>query len=136
MRARLLPLILLLASGKLPATDFPIEVIEFIDNARVVAFLDATDIDTSSHWQPFAGPPPLSMTDALTAIHGHIADDPELADATLSGIELKRIPHHENYWHYLVRLQARPGIKPHARYFIVLMSGKVLPGLREPEPVK
>jgi len=136
MRARILPLLLIVISGKIQAFEFPIEVIEFIDNAKVVAFLDETDIDKRSYWEPFTGVPPLSMTDALGAIHDHLAADPELGKATLSGIELKQIPHHERYWHYLVKLQTRMDDKPHSRYFIVLMNGKVIPGLMEPETVK
>jgi hypothetical protein len=136
MLARILPLLLIVFSAKIQAIEFPLEVIEFIDNARVVAFIEEADIDNSSYWEPFEGAPPLSMTDALNAIHEHLAADPDLGNATLAGIELKQIPHHENCWHYLVKIQTRSNAKPRSRYFIVLMSGKVISGLREPETVK
>ena len=135
MRSRLLPLLLML-SGNIQAFEFPIEIIEFIDNARVVASINESDIDKTSYWHPFEGAPPLTMTDALDAIHEYLAADPDLSNATLSGIELKQIPHHEKYWHYLVRMQSRATDKPGFRYFIVLMNGKVIPGLREPQTVK
>lgn len=137
MRMRILPVLVLLGcSTKLPAVQFPVEVIEFMDNARVVASIEAVDIDASAQWQPFSGAPPLSLTAALDAVHKHLAADPTLADATLSGIELKQIPHHENHWHYLVKLQAHNADNPRPHYFIVLMNGKVIAGLREPQAVK
>lgn len=136
MLTRMLPLLFALFSGSLQAYEFPIEIIEFIDNTRVVAFVNEVDIDKALYWVPFEGSPPLAIADALKAIRGHIASDPKLADATLTGIELKQIPRHEKYWHYLVKLRSQADDRVRSSYFIVLMDGKVIPGIREPETLK
>lgn len=136
MQARLFYLLLIAFSTRTLAMDFPVEVVEFMDSARVVAALNAADIDDAARWQPFETAPPLSLADALTAVHAYLASDPELADSTLAGIELKEIPHHVNHWHYLVRMKTRTPGAAGSRYFIVLMNGKVIPGLREPQAVK
>jgi hypothetical protein len=136
MRSRILPLLLITFCTNTQALDFPVEVVEFMDSARVVAALDAADIHDSARWQPFETAPPLSLVDALHAVHEHLAGDPDLADSTLAGIELKQIPHHKGHWHYLVRMQTHTPAGAASRYFIVLMNGKVIPGLREPQAVK
>ncbi len=132
----MLPLVLLFVSGTSSAIEFPIEIIEYIDNTKVVAFVNEDDIDKSLRWSPFETPPPLSMTDALKLVQKQMAMDPELANAHLTGIELKPIPHHDGQWHYLVKLKNQVGDKPHARYFVLLMNSKVIAGMREPETVK
>jgi len=136
MPSRMLPLLLLLFSASTQAYEFPVEIIEFIDNAKIVASIDEGDIDESLYWQPFESPPPLSIAGALDAIRTHIASDPQAGRTELTGIELKQIPHHSRHWHYLVKMRTEVEGKPQPRYFIVLMTGKVIPGLREPETVK
>jgi hypothetical protein len=136
MQSRMLLLLLLLFSANSQAYEFPVEIIEFIDNAKIVASVSEGDIDEKLYWQPFEGPPPLSIAGALDAIQKHIASDPQAGTAELTGIELKRIPHHSRHWHYLVKMSSQVDGKPQPRYFIVLMTGKVIPGLREPETVK
>ncbi len=136
MLSRTLPLLLILLSGNLSAYEFPVEIIEFFDNTKVVAFVNEGDIDKSRYWVPFEGPPPLAVVDALKAIREHIASDPEMTNASLTGIELKQIPHHEKYWHYLVKMRSHADDRLHSSYFIVFMDGKVIPGIREPETLK
>ena len=118
------------------ANNFPIEIIEYIDQTRVVAFVNKEDIDRELQWVPFEGPPPLTLADSLKAVQEYIATNPELTDAVLTEIELKRIPQHERHWHYLARLKTDTGDKPRSWFLIVLMSGKVISGLREPEGIK
>lgn len=137
MLSRILPpLLLVLFSANALAQEFPVEVFEYIDNTRVVAFVNEADIDKTLHWTPFEGPLPLTLTDALKAIQDYVATCPELTDAVLSGVELKPVPHHEGYWHYLVRMKTFTNGRPLSHYFIVLMDGKIVAGLREPEMVK
>ncbi len=136
MPSRMLLLSLFIFSANIQAYGFPVEIIEFIDNARIVASIDEGDIDDALYWQPFEGAPPLSIAGALEAIQKHIASDPEAGNASLTGIELKQIPHHKKHWHYLVKMRIEVDGKPKPRYFIVLMNGKVITGLREPQMVK
>lgn len=136
MLSRILPLLLILFSGLARAYDFPIEVIEFIDDAKVVAFVDETDIDEALDWTPFEGSPPLTIAGALAAIREHIATDKNLADATFAEIELKQLPNHPKHWHYLVKMRSQESDAPHSIFFIVLMNGKVITGIREPQSLK
>lgn len=136
MRLKMLVLSLVLSSATVHAFEFPIEIIEYIDQTKVAAFINEEDIDGMPPWVPFEGPPPLAIADALAAVREYIAPDPELAGAQLTEIELRRIPHHEIHWHYVVRMKARTGDKAHSWFFIVLMNGKIIPGLREPEGIK
>ena len=136
MFSRMLPLLLVLFSANVLAREFPIEIFEYIDNTRVVAFVNEADIDKTLHWTPFEGPLPLTLTDALKAIEAYIKTNPELTNAVLSGVELKPVPHHEGSWNYLVRMKTFADGKPVSHYFIVLMDGKIVSGLKEPEMVK
>ncbi|MGD2075153.1 MAG: hypothetical protein PVI91_15090 [Gammaproteobacteria bacterium] len=134
LRSLVLPFVLSTATAH--AYDFPIEVIEYIDQTRVVAFIKEEDIDKTLQWAPFQGPPPLTLADALEAVQEYMVANPELRDAVPTEIELKRIPQHEKHWHYLVRMQSGGGGKPRAWFLIVLMDGNIIAGLREPEGIK
>ena len=136
MLVRILPLLLILFSAKLQAMEFPLEVIEYIDNSRVVAFINESDIDKTLPWTPFTGAPPLSLNDALGLTQKYATTGLKLKNATLSEIELRQIPHHKNYWHYLVKMQASVDEKMRNYYFIVLMNGKIISGIREPQSIK
>ena len=127
---------MLFISGNIQAYEFPIEIIEYIDNTRVVAFINENDIDKALAWHPVEGSPPLTVAEALKAVHEQIVSDPELENATLTGIELKQIPRHENHWHYLVKIKIQVDEVFKSHYFIVLMNGKIIPGLKEPETYK
>ena len=136
MLFRLLPLLFLLLSGKVLARESPIEVFEYIDDVKIVAFIKESDIDKELHWIPFESSPPLSISKALAAINKYMATVPELANATLIEVELKEIPQHKGYWHYLVKLNAKANNKLQPYYFVILMNGKIFPAIREPESFK
>ena len=136
MLLRLLPIMLILFTSKIQAMEFPIEVIEYIDNSRVVAFINESDIDKTLSWTPFTSAPPLSLNSALGLIQKYATSDLKLNNATLSEIELRQIPKHKNYWHYLVKMQASVDEKMRNYYFIVLMNGKIISGIREPQSIK
>ncbi len=133
---RSLPLLVMLFSGKVLAYEFPIEVFEYVDGEKVVAFINERDIDKSLHWVPFEGSPPLTLVDALKGIRKYMVSDPDLVDAALTEIELKRIPHHEKHWHYLVKMKSEADGKSRSHYFVVLMNGKIILAMVEPEPLK
>jgi hypothetical protein len=129
-----LPL-LILFSTPMRANDFPIEIIEFIDNARVVAFIHEGDLDPASIWQPAEGAPKLSIESALEAVNAHITADPTISSAQLVEIKLEQVPNHNGYWNYLVEMQAT-NHEAHTSFFVVLMNGKVIPAVREPSAIK
>lgn len=136
MAKKLLPLLFLLMSGKVLAYDFPIEVVEYVDDVKIVAYIDKNDIKKTPQWVPFESKPPLSIYDALLAAKKYMISNAEFVENKLIGIELKRIPHYEDNWHYLVKVKYKVGdnIQPH--FFVVLMDGKVISALRKPEAIK
>lgn len=136
MRQRMPAVLLIRFNANLPAREFPIEIIESVDNSRVIAFLDEDDIDNSAHCVPFESAPPLAVADGLKGIREHLAGDQAYANAGPTAIELKAIPQHEKHWHYLVKINTRTDDKTVFHYFIVLMDGKVIGGLRQPQVVK
>jgi hypothetical protein len=136
MLSRFLPLLFIFFSGCLHAYEFPIEIIEFMDNNRVAASINEADIDKSVDWVPFESAPPLSVAEVLKAIKDYLAERGEMTNAILDEVELKRIPHHEKHWHYLVKLHAPDEDRQHSSYFFVLMTGKVIPGVKQPQSVK
>ena len=135
MYLRFLPILVLLFSAKLFAYEFPIEITEYIDDVKVDAYISKSDIDQELIWTPFDGAPPLSIAAALQAIQAYAANT-DLADMTLTGIELKRIPRHEKQWHYLVKIKSEIDGIVESHYFIVLMDGKVIPAIKEPDSIK
>jgi len=136
MHKKLIPLLFLLFSGKLLAYEFPIEISEYIDDIKIIAYLNKSDISQEPKWTPFEGPPPLSIYDALQAVQSYISSDADITNTTLTEIELKQIPGHEIYWHYLVKVRFKVADKTQPHFFVVLMDGKVVSALKRPEPIK
>ena len=136
MFKKLMPFLLLLFCGKVVAYESPIEIIEYIDDVKVVANINKNDLNKKTQWIPFKSPPPLSVADALQAVQKYIGSHGKISDIKLRGIELKRMSHHEMYWHYLVKIIYQRGDKTQPHFFVVLMDGKVIPALQEPESIK
>ncbi len=133
-----LALALLLAAVALQARAYqlPVEIFEYADDVKIVAFIDKKDIDESQNWRAFESAPPLSVNDALAAVKRHInARQPEIGGATLETIELRQIPQHPGHWHYMVKLKNGDPKHPY-HYFVVLMNGKVVPAVHEIAAVK
>ena len=132
-------LLLLLACWSAPilAYQFPFEVTEYIDDTKVDVFIDPRDLAAQQPWKPFQAPLPLTLDQALAAIARGIKQDRRIDRARLMGVELKPIPRRPGLWHYLVKMQAQlAGGQHRPLYFIVLMNGKVIPAIREPEAIK
>jgi len=129
-------LVLLLLSGNAYSYEFPVEIFEYVDNIKVVAFINESDIDETVSWQPFQGPPPLSIGSAIEAIQGYISSDSRLPNASLMEIKLQQIPHHDAHWHYLVKIKTETGDKTRYDYFVILMNSKIIPAVREPQSYK
>jgi hypothetical protein len=134
MLTRTLLAVLLLLSSQIQALEYPVEIIEYIDNVRVVAFVKESDIDKSPKWDP-PSEPPLSIANAIDAVQRYIAPS-SINNENLIGIELKQIPRHKHYWHYIVKNKMLTAEKPVSHYYVVLMNGKVIPAIKEPESVK
>ena len=133
----LLSLLFLIASVPALAYQFPLEVSEYIDDVKIDVFIDPKDLEGQTPWRPFQAPLPLTLDQALAAIARGVKQDPRIDRAGLVGVELKPIPRHPGLWHYLVKMKAvMADGKQQALYFIVLMNGKVVPALREPESIK
>jgi hypothetical protein len=133
---RVLSVILFLLSTTIQAVEYPVEVIEYLDNTKIVAFLNESDIKKTPQWTPLSSEPPLTIAGAIDAVQKHIKPVKDLSKMNLLGIELKQIPHHKNYWHYVVKTRTKSGDLPVSHYFVVLMNGKVIPAIKEPESVK
>jgi hypothetical protein len=136
MYKKLFSLGLLLLSSRAMAIDFPIEVSEYIDDIKIDAYIREEDLNSSSPWSPFESAPPLTIKQALSAIEEGEKADIDFSKTTVIGIELKPVPRHKSYWHYLVKLRTITDGESEPLYYIVLMNGKVIPAIREPDAIK
>jgi hypothetical protein len=135
MLKRLWPLLLLVFSGRIMAYEFPIEVIEYIDDVKIIAVIPHKEIVPDSDWRPFKSAPPVSIQEALEAVQAYINSNENFSETTFTSIELKQIPDTSN-WHYVVKVKYRDGksIQPH--FFVVLMDAKVISAIKMPEAIK
>jgi hypothetical protein len=136
MPRKLLPLFFLLLNSNVLAFEFPIQVTEYIDDVKIDAYINQKDIAEDTQWMAFETPPPLSIQQALAAVQDFIRADNRFSDATLISIELKRIPHHESYWHYVVKARTKLDNEYLPHFFVVLMDGKVISAIKEPDSIK
>lgn len=136
MPKKLLPIIFLLFNSNVLAFDFPIQVTEYIDDVKIDAYINQKDIAEDTQWMAFEASPPLSIQQALAAVQDFIRADDRFTGATLISIELKRIPHHESYWHYVVKVRTKLNNEDRPHFFVVLMDGKVISAIREPDSIK
>lgn len=118
------------------AAEFPVEIVEYVGNTRVVAFIDEQDIAESRQWQPFEEEPPLAMNDAIDVLQKFIASNKEFTDTELLEIELRKLPRHEQHWHYMFKTRTTINEASHQLFFVVLMNGKIIPAIREPETLR
>lgn len=137
MKPRLLSLLLLLGSSAVFAYQFPFEVTEYIDDVKIDAFINQEALAGQPEWKPFQKPLPLTLDQALAAIALGMKKDPRITHARLIGVELKPLPGRPGLWHYLVKMQTRTAEgKRRPVFFIVLMNGRVIPAIPEPEAIK
>ena len=130
-------LLLLLAIFSGNAQSSSIEIIERFDDIRVVAFVNEGDIDNYPLWHPLTEAPPLSISAAIEAVNNlYKVNDAELIVESIQEIELRKIPNHKKYWHYLVKVKGNDDEKVKYQVYVVLMNGKVIPALIETESFK
>ena len=132
----MIPILIFLLSGKVFAFDFPIEITEYIDDVKITAYINRNEIESRSQWTPFKSPPPLTIADTLKAVKTFIDENTEFANSTLTGIELKQIPHHKKFWHYLVKIKTMRGDIDQPHFFVVLMDGKVISAITRQGSIK
>ncbi len=136
MTKNLLLILILFFSAQVLAVEFPIEISEYIDDVKIDAYINKEDLKKTSQWTPFESSPPLTINQALTAILNDEKSEIDFTNSRVIGIELKPVPHHKSYWHYLVKIKtiSEEGSEP--SFFIVLMDGKVITAIKEPESIK
>lgn len=138
MAFRFVALVLLAFSTRVSALEFPLEIVDQFDNARVVTYVNKSDFDKAPAWNPANGAPPLSVGDMLMSLDSWTVEDSTLKGAQVSKIELKPIllKEKQGHWYYLVKLTCKTTDTPKAAYAAILMNGKVFAAIREPDPFK
>ena len=110
-----------------------VEIIERFDDLRMVAFVDQANIDASPAWNPGVSPIPLPVDEAIQSVKAfNKASDNA---AAIEEIEIRKIPGDEQHWHYLVKI-ADDRMTTKYSVYLVLMTGKVVPAIIEPESYK
>lgn len=127
---RCLLIAILVLSTNAHAFQPKIEIIEQFDDTRMVAFISPDAVNNSPEWNPDLAAPPLSVGEAVQAVKNFVK-----SPTTVEEIEIRHIPKHEKHWHYLVKVSSGE-TKPKYRIYVVLMDGKVIPAIIEPEGYK
>ena len=130
---RYLFMALLAVSVNAYALQPKIEIIEQFDNLRMVAFISKKSINNSPAWNPSLEAPPLSVDKAIQAIK-QFRKGPKNSTA-IREIEIRPVPRHEEHWHYLVKI-ANDAKQTKYDIYVVLMDGKVIPAIIEPQGYK
>lgn len=130
---RFLLMAILALSANLYAIQPKIEIIEQFDNLRMVAFISTDDINNSPEWSPKLDAPPLSIAEAIAAVKEFIKDPS--SSVAIREIELRMVPRYEKHWHYLIKI-ANDEKKTKYDIYVVLMDGKVIPAIIEPQGYK
>lgn len=107
-----------------------IEIIEQFDNLRMVAYVSVEDVENSPQWNPDLGTPSLTVGEAVQAVRNLVKDK-----AVVEEIEIRPLPNNETHWHYLIKVKDDRMKSKHSVY-IILMSGKAIPAIIEPEGYK
>ncbi len=136
MSLRWLVLLVAIYSVNVQAIELPIEIFEYVDNARVVAFVKESDIDAADDWKPDGSAPALSINNVAAIANEYAAGNEGMNGATIEEIALRRIPHHEGKWHYMVKMKTETEEKVRYHYLVVLMNGRSIPAIREPSSIK
>jgi len=111
-----------------------VEIIEQFDNIKVVAVISENDINNSPMWNPDIDAPPLSVKDALHSIRDF--NKQSKTTYSVKEIEIRTIKRHPGYWHYLIKTVPNDMNMHKYDVYVVLMDGKVIPAIIEPESYK
>lgn len=110
-----------------------VEIIEQFDNLRTIAFIEPSAIKQSPQWDPKLSPPPLTISAALEAVKNFRKEADFSND--IKEIELRQLPHENNKWHYLIKID-NPELTSKYDIYVVLLNGIVIPAIIEPQSYK
>ena len=119
-----------------------IEIFEKFDDVRLVSFINESDIENYPQWSALRGEPPLTISQAIQAVKTfHDSRNVEKNNTaytnSIKEIELRQMSaHKKNYWHYLIKVKKENTKKIHYQVYVVLMNGKVIPAMIEPDSIK
>ena len=130
---RWLSLAIILLSTGAHAFQSKVEIFEQFDDLRMVAFISEKDINSNPEWKPGIGEPPLTVFQAIKAIRDFNKSSNN--SGSIKEIELKPVPKHGKYWHYLIKI-TNDAKKSKYDIYVVLMNGKVIPAIIEPQAYK
>jgi hypothetical protein len=131
---RLITLVIAIFATGAHASQNKTEIVEQFDNIRVVTFIESDDITNSPVWNPDIDPLPLSVDGAIQAIRDFSKQAPNIG--SVKEIELRTIKDNPGHWHYLVKMAGKDANKQKCKVYAVLMDGKVIPAIIEPESIK
>lgn len=120
------------------ATQFPTEVIEYFDDTKIVMYVNASDVEATPDWSPAKGEPPLTIAKLIKDVEQWVANNPRYKNQTIKEIELKQFSFDgaNHHWYYLVQLRGPSIDQKDTHYLGVLMNGKIIPALKEPDSYK
>ena len=99
----------------------------------MVAFINEKDVNNSPEWNPNLSPIPLTLDGAIQAVTAFTkaAKFPNV----IKEIEIRPLPKYEKHWHYLIKI-ANDAMKTKYNIYVVLMDGKIIPAIIEPQGYK
>ncbi len=137
MQLKWILLFLTIMSVNAQSGQLAIEIIEQFDDSKVVAFIGEDDIENYPIWQKLENVPPLPVNEAVKLVQYHLNGGGQgVNSSVVKEIEIREIPRHPGYWHYLVKIKNNDAEGGKYRVFVVLMNGKLIPAIVEPDSFK
>jgi len=131
---RIVTFVILILATSAYASQSNVVIYEQFDDIKVVAVINEKDIENSPKWHPGSEPLPLSVDDAIKAMHDFISQPKVIG--SIEEIEIRTLKDFPGYWHYLFKVAASEADSRRHEMYLVLMSGKVIPAFIEPESIK
>ncbi|NOX08706.1 MAG: hypothetical protein GXP22_04320 [Gammaproteobacteria bacterium] len=130
---RWVSIFILILSTNVYSYQSKVEIVEQFDDLKMVAFISKEYINNSPEWIPGKTALPLTVADAIKAVNDFNKDENKVD--VISEIEIRKIPKHKKHWHYLIKV-ANKAMKLKYNIYVVLMSGKVVPAMIQPQSYK
>ncbi len=130
---RWLSLAIIVLSASAHAFQSKVEIFEQFDDLRMVAFISEKDINSSPEWNPNIEVPPLTVFQAIKAVRD--LNKPSNFTGAIKEIEIRPVPKYDKHWHYLIKIK-NDARKTKYDIYVVLMNGKVIPAIIEPQTYK
>lgn len=107
-----------------------VEIIEQFDNLKMVAFINMEDVNDNPKWMPGNNAPPLTVAEAIEVVNSF--NNKLKTTKPIVEIEIRQMSKHKGNWHYLIKV-TNNAMKSKYDIYVVLMSGKVIPAIIEPQ---